>query len=67
MIIATFDRLSIILKKIKKSQTAQSWCLIKISALFPAGIYLLNVSNGNTRKRCEICSKLTIKIPEQRH
>ena len=32
----------------------------------PAGIYLLKVNNRNTRKRCEICSKLTIKIPERR-
>ena len=27
----------------------------------PAGIYLLKVNNRNTRTRCEICSKLTIK------
>ena len=31
-----------------------------------AGIYLLKVNNRNTRTRCEICSKLTIKIPERR-
>ena len=29
-------------------------------------IYLLKVNNRNTRTRCEICSKLTIKIPERR-
>ena len=29
----------------------------------PAGIYLLKVNKINTRTRCEICSKLTIKIP----
>ena len=34
--------------------------------MFPAGIYLLKVNNRNTRTRCEICSKLTIKIPERR-
>ena len=28
----------------------------------PVGIYLLQVNNRNTRTRCEICSKLTIKI-----
>ena len=28
---------------------------------FPAGINLLKVNNKNTRTRCEICSKLTIK------
>ena len=32
----------------------------------PADIYLLKVNNRNTRARCEICSKLTIKIPERR-
>ena len=29
--------------------------------LFPANIYLFKVNNRNTRKRCEICSKLTIQ------
>ena len=33
----------------------------------PAGIYLLKVNNKITRTRCEICSKLTIKIPEWHH
>ena len=33
----------------------------------PAGIYLLQVNNRNTRTRCEICSKLTINTPERRH
>ena len=28
--------------------------------------YLLKVSNGNYRKRCEICLKLLIKTPERR-
>ena len=35
------------------------------SNLNPAGIYLLKVNNRNTRTRCEICSKLTIKTPER--
>ena len=30
-------------------------------------IYLLKVNNRNTRIRCEICSKLTIKTPARRH
>ena len=30
----------------------------------PANISLVKVNNKNTRKRCEICSKLTIKTPE---
>ena len=32
----------------------------------PANIYLFKVNNRKTRKRCEICSKLTMKIPERR-
>ena len=38
-----------------------------ISFYTPAGIYLLKVNNRYTRTRYEICSKLTIKIPERRH
>ena len=30
---------------------------------FPGKIYQLKVSDRNTRKRCEICSKLTTKTP----
>ena len=33
----------------------------------PAGIYLFKVNNRNTRAKCETCSELTIKTPEQRH
>ena len=36
------------------------------SGSLSAGIYLLKVNNRNTRTRCEICSKLTIKTPERR-
>ena len=31
----------------------------------PTNIHLLIVNNSNTKKRCEICSKLTIKTPER--
>ena len=34
---------------------------------YPTNICLLKVNNRNIRKRCEICSKLTIKTPERRH
>ena len=34
--------------------------------LIPGKIYFFKVSNRNTRKKCEICSKLTIKKPQQR-
>ena len=30
-------------------------------------LYLFKVNNRNTRTRCEICSKLTIRTPERRY
>ena len=33
----------------------------------PAGNYIFKVNNKNTRTRCVICSKLTIKTPERHH
>ena len=38
------------------------WAKIKT-----ASIYLFKVSNGNTRKLCEICSKFTRKAPKRRY
>ena len=32
---------------------------------YTVGIYLLKVNNRNNKRRCEICSKLTIKTPER--
>ena len=32
-----------------------------VSSTYPANIYLLKGNNRNTRKRCEICSSLTMK------
>ena len=40
--------------------------ILELSYHYPADIYLLKVNNRNSRTRCEICSKLTIKIPERR-
>ena len=37
----------------------------KYTDSFPAGIYLLKVNNRNSSTRCEICLKLTKKIPER--
>ena len=34
---------------------------------FSAKIFLVQSPQWNTRRKCEICSKLTIKTPEQRH
>ena len=42
-------------------------CVNEIKWNYPDNIYLLKVMNRNTRKRCEICSKLTVRTPEQRH
>ena len=38
-----------------------------VNGFHRAGICLVKVNNRNTRTRCEICSKLTIKTPEWRH
>ena len=34
--------------------------------LYPAGIYMFKDNNRNTKTKCGICSKLTIKTPERR-
>ena len=49
-----------------------SFCFLKklykqVLRPYPANIYLFKASNRNTRKRCEICSKLTLKTPERRY
>ena len=45
---------------IRKEKELQNW-VVKFD---PASIYLFQVKNRNTKKRCEICSKLTIETPE---
>ena len=37
--------------------------LLLLISIVQAGIYLLKVNNRYTRTKCEICSKLTIKMP----
>ena len=39
---------------------------MRLNLVYSAGNYLFKVNNRNTRIRCEICSKLTIKTPERR-
>ena len=51
-------------KRHHKYLTGSEICLC---SWVPAGIYLLKFNDKKTRTRCEICSKLTIKTPEQRH
>ena len=36
-----------------------------LKSYYLAGNYMFKIKNRNTRTRCEICSKLTIKTPEQ--
>ena len=40
---------------------------LRQASFYSAGNYKFKVSNRNTRTRCEICSKLTIKTQERRH
>ena len=49
------------------SDIALTWLNNNENSIYPTGIYLLKVNNRNTRTRCEIYSKLTIKIPEWLH
>ena len=44
-------------------QACLIWAIVRIN---PANIYLFKLSNRNTRKRCKICSNLTIEAPEWR-
>ena len=39
---------------------------IQCASRIPIGKYMFRVNNRNIRARCEICSKLAIKIPERR-
>ena len=48
----------------KKVRNKNHWRTKK--EIDPANIYLFKVNNRNTRKKCEICHKLTIKTPEWR-
>ena len=43
-----------------------TWKELRQLPNYLASIYLSKVNNRNTRKKCEICSKLTIKILERR-
>ena len=53
-----------------KCNIGLKWVTMKASETFgnanTAGNYMFKVNYRNTRTRCEICSKLTIKIPERR-
>ena len=57
------------IKSLKSFRAGYSWFHVVLQTtliLNAANIYLFKFNNRNTRKRCEICSKLTIKTPERR-
>ena len=56
MLFNNFDAALGKLQNILKSKN-----FLKLLKIYLVGIYLLKVNNRNTRTRCEICSKLTIK------
>ena len=65
----TWDILIKFSNSCENSETAMIYSpLSDLSQLsqFPAGNCMLKVNNRNTRKRCEIRSKLTIKTTERR-
>ena len=43
------------------------WELQVWSGWDPTNIYMFKINNQNTRKRREVCSKVTIKTPERRY
>ena len=52
----------------KKSVSVPCFKLVSylVFESFVLNIYLFKINNRSTRKRCEICSKLTIKTSERR-
>ena len=47
--------------------TLMASCFSETTSFILAGNYMFKVNNKNTRARCEIRSKLTIKTPERHH
>ena len=52
-----------LLRFVKKFKVEVLKEIVKVN---PPGIYLLKLNSRNTRTRCEICPKLTLKTPERR-
>ena len=46
-------------------KSGKHYCCNEKLKTYSAGNYMFKVNNRNTRTRCEICSKLTIKTPER--
>ena len=51
----------------RKSKSRLNASLTRDLNACPASNYMFKVNYRNSRARCETCSKLTIKTPEQRH
>ena len=56
-----------ILRNFSKSVEPRIMSSMPFTFTCTANIYLFRGNNGNTRKRCEICSQLTIKTQKRRH
>ena len=54
------------LKMLGSSQSSLIIQSLSVRAI-PTVNYIFKVNNRNTSRRCETCSKLTIKTPERRH
>ena len=52
---------------LRMGASAQSCYLCYCAKLKPDANYMVKVNYRNTRIRCEICSKLTIKTPKRHH
>ena len=50
------------------NQVNNVWVILVRFSTFsmPGGNYMFKVNNINNRTRCEVCAKLTMKIPERR-
>ena len=49
----------------EKTKKKKNTAMAAYSRMHPAGDYMFKVNNRNTRTKYEICSKLTIKMPER--
>ena len=64
LLLPLFDTSHTFFLRILKPENKISVHLIEFKTV-PAGNDMFKVNNRNTRAMCEICSKLTIKIPER--
>ena len=73
LIIETLEQLCSSVSIVNFEQVNAGWDLVLLflngKVIYPANTYLFKVNNGNTKKRDEICSKLTKKekTSERRH